>query len=95
MGLKELSSNLKHSGLLEIQLIVPLNQWKRLFYFSANIAFPNEDNGVFDEIVFTDLPREEAQAQLEKYNKVHFSFFPLLYPFPFYPFILCMLFRGL
>ncbi|XP_023345250.1 heterogeneous nuclear ribonucleoprotein U-like protein 1 [Eurytemora carolleeae] len=35
----------------------------------ANIAFPNEDNGVFDEIVFTDLPREEAQAQLEKYNK--------------------------
>ena len=30
---------------------------------------------MFDEIVFTDLPREEAQAQLEKYNKVNFSFF--------------------
>ena len=37
---------------------------------SANIAFPLEDNGVFDEIIFTELQREEAQAQLEAYNKV-------------------------
>jgi len=35
----------------------------------ANIAFPLEDNGVFDEIVFTELQREEAQAVLEGYNK--------------------------
>ena len=38
--------------------------------FLANIAFPLEDNGVFDEIVFTELQREEAQAVLEGYNKV-------------------------
>jgi len=35
----------------------------------ANIAFPNEDNGIFDEIEFVELQREEAQAQLEAYNK--------------------------
>jgi len=35
----------------------------------ANIAFPNEDNGVFDSVEFVELQREEAQAQLEIYNK--------------------------
>lgn len=35
----------------------------------ANIAFPTEDNGIFDEIIFTDLQKEEAQVQLEAYNK--------------------------
>eukprot|EP00088_Acartia_fossae_P054648 TRINITY_DN6298_c0_g2_i13.p1 TRINITY_DN6298_c0_g2~~TRINITY_DN6298_c0_g2_i13.p1 ORF type:complete len:705 (-),score=257.78 TRINITY_DN6298_c0_g2_i13:235-2349(-) len=35
----------------------------------ANISFPLETNTIFKEVVFPELPREEAQALLEAYNK--------------------------
>jgi len=37
----------------------------------ANVGFPNEEicKGIFDEIIFTELQRDEAQELMEGYNK--------------------------
>jgi hypothetical protein len=34
------------------------------------MALPADDKKVFEEIIFTELQREEAQALIEQYNKV-------------------------
>jgi hypothetical protein len=36
------------------------------------MALPAADGKVFQEIIFTELQRDEAQALIEQYNKVFF-----------------------
>ena len=54
-----------------------------MFLISANVGFPNEEicKGIFDEIIFTELQRDEAQELMEGYNKVLYvqESWPLLY----------------
>jgi hypothetical protein len=44
------------------------------FVFAANMALPAADGKVFQEIIFTELQRDEAQALIEQYNKVSIFF---------------------
>ena len=56
-----------------ISIAGPNNVFANQFLlFSANIGFLNEDNmkSHFNEMVFPELNREEAQTLLEQYNKV-------------------------
>ena len=45
---------------------------------AANMALPAADGKVFQEIIFTELQRDEAQALIEQYNKVSIFFLNLL-----------------
>jgi hypothetical protein len=44
-------------------------------FVAANMALPADNKKVFEEIIFAELQREEAQALIEQYNKVSSYFY--------------------